>query len=38
MKLKLKGHRFGTVEEIQTESYRVPDTLREKYFRKASKN
>jgi hypothetical protein len=30
MKLKLKGRRFDTIEEIQTESQRVLDTLTEK--------
>jgi hypothetical protein len=38
MKLKLKGHRFDTIEEIQAESQRVLDTLTEKDFRKRSKN
>jgi hypothetical protein len=28
MKLKLKGHRFDTIEEIQAESQRVLDTHR----------
>jgi hypothetical protein len=32
MKLNLKGHRFDTVEEIQVESQRVLDTLKEKDF------
>jgi hypothetical protein len=32
MKLKLKGHRFDTTEEIQAESQRVLDTLTEKDF------
>jgi hypothetical protein len=32
MKLKLKGCRFDTTEEIQTESQRVLDTLTEKGF------
>jgi hypothetical protein len=32
MKLKLKGRRFDTVEEILAESQRVPDTLTEKNF------
>jgi histone-lysine N-methyltransferase SETMAR len=36
MKLKLKGRRFDTVEEIQVESPRVLDTLREKDFQEAS--
>jgi hypothetical protein len=35
MKLKLKGHRFDTIEEIQAESQRVLDTLREKDFQEA---
>jgi hypothetical protein len=30
VKLKLKGRRFDTVEDIQVESQRVPDTLTEK--------
>jgi hypothetical protein len=30
MKLKLKGRRFDTIEEIQAESPRVLDTLTEK--------
>jgi hypothetical protein len=32
MKLKLKGRRFGIIEQIQTESQRVLDTLTEKDF------
>jgi hypothetical protein len=32
MKLKLKGRRFDTIEEIQAESQRVLDTLTEKDF------
>jgi len=32
MKLKPKGRPFGTIEEIQAESQRVPDTLIEKDF------
>jgi len=35
MKLKLKGHRFDTNEEIQAESQRVLDTLIEKDFQEA---
>jgi len=35
MKLKLKGRRFDTVEEIQAESQRVLDTLTEKDFQEA---
>jgi hypothetical protein len=35
IKLKLKGRRFDTTEEIQTESQRVLDTLREKDFQEA---
>jgi hypothetical protein len=35
MKLKLKGCRFGTIEEIQAESQGVLDTLTEKDFQKA---
>jgi hypothetical protein len=32
MKLKLKGRRFDTVEEIQAQSQRVLDTVTEKDF------
>jgi hypothetical protein len=35
IKLKLKGHRFDTIEEIQAESQRMIDTLTEKDFREA---
>jgi len=35
MKLKLKGRRFDTTEEIQVESQRVLDTLIEKDFQEA---
>jgi transposase len=35
MKLKLKGRRFDTIEEIQVESQRVHDTLTEKDFQEA---
>jgi hypothetical protein len=35
MTLKLKGRRFGTAEENQTESQRVLDTLTEKDFQEA---
>jgi hypothetical protein len=35
MKLKLKGHRFDTIEEIHAESHRVLDTLTGKEFREA---
>jgi len=35
MKLKLKGCRFVTIEEIQAESQRVLDTLIEKDFQEA---
>jgi hypothetical protein len=35
MKLKLKGRRFDTIEEIQAESQRVLYTLTEKDFREA---
>jgi hypothetical protein len=35
MKLKLKGLRFGTTEEIQAESQRVLDTLTENNFQEA---
>jgi hypothetical protein len=34
-KLKLKGSRFDTIEEIQAESQRVLDTLTEKDFQEA---
>jgi hypothetical protein len=34
IKLKLKGHRIDTIEEIQAESQRVLGTLTEKDFRK----
>jgi hypothetical protein len=32
MKLKLTGHQFDTIEEIQAESQRVLDTLTENEF------
>jgi len=35
MKLKLKGRRFDTSEEIQAETQKVLDTLAEKYFQEA---
>ena len=35
MKLKLKGRRFDTTEEIQAESQRVLDALTEKDFQEA---
>jgi hypothetical protein len=35
VKLKLKGRRFDTIEEIQAESQRVFDTLTEKDFLEA---
>jgi hypothetical protein len=35
MKLMLKGHQFDTIEEIQTESPRVFDTVTEKDFQEA---
>jgi hypothetical protein len=35
MKLKLKGRRFDTIEEIQAEKQRVLDTLTEKDFQEA---
>jgi len=35
IKLKLKGRRFDIIEEIQTESQRVLDTLIEKDFQEA---
>jgi hypothetical protein len=34
-KLKLKGRRFDTIEEIQAESQRVLDTLTDKDFQEA---
>jgi hypothetical protein len=34
MKLKLKGRRFDTIEEIRAESQRVLDTVIEKDFQK----
>jgi hypothetical protein len=37
MKLKLKGRRFDTIEEIQAELQRVLDTLTEKGFQEALK-
>jgi hypothetical protein len=38
MKLKLKGCRFDTTEEIQGESQRVLDTNRKRTYRKRCKN
>jgi hypothetical protein len=38
MKLKLKGRRFDTTEEIQAESQRLLDILTEKDFYEAFKN
>jgi hypothetical protein len=35
MKLKLKGRRFDTIEEIQAETQRVLDTLTEKDLQEA---
>jgi predicted acetyltransferase len=35
MKLKLKGRRFDTIEEIQAEPQRVFETLTEKGFQEA---
>jgi hypothetical protein len=35
LKLKLKGRRFDTIEEIQAESQRVLDTLTDKDFQDA---
>jgi hypothetical protein len=35
MKLNLKGRRFDNIEEVQAESLRVLDTLREKDFQEA---
>jgi hypothetical protein len=37
MKLKLKGRRFDTIEEIQAESQKVLDTVTEKDLQKLSK-
>jgi hypothetical protein len=37
IKLKLKGRRFDTIEEIQAESQRVLDSLTEKDFQQAFK-
>ena len=36
--MTLKGRRFDTIEEIQTESQRVLDTLIEKDFQKSFQN
>jgi hypothetical protein len=38
MKLKLKGRRFVTIDEIQAESRRVLDTLTEKGFQETFQN
>jgi hypothetical protein len=38
MKLKLKGRRFDTTEEIQAESQRVHGTLTENGFQEALQN
>jgi hypothetical protein len=38
MKLKLKGRRFDTIEEIQAKSQTVLDTDRKRLFRGRSKN
>jgi hypothetical protein len=35
MKLKLKGRRFDTIEEIQAESQKALDTVTEKDFEEA---
>jgi hypothetical protein len=35
MKLKLKGHLFDTIEDIQAKSQRLLDTLIEKDFQEA---
>jgi len=35
MKLKLKGRRFDTIEEIQAEKQKMLDTLTEKDFQEA---
>jgi hypothetical protein len=37
MKLKLKGHHFVTIEEIQAESQTILDTLTEKDLQEAFK-
>jgi hypothetical protein len=38
MKLKLKGHQFDTIEEIQAKSQRVYDTVAEKDFQEVFQN
>ena len=38
MKLKVKGRRFDTITEIQSETQKVLNTLTEKDFQEASKN
>jgi hypothetical protein len=38
MKLKLKGRRFDTTEEIQVESQRLLDTLKEEDSQEAFQN
>jgi hypothetical protein len=38
MKLKLKGRRLDTIEEIQAESQTVLDTVTKRTYRKRSKN
>ena len=38
LKMKLKGRRFQTLEEIQAESQAVLNTLRENDFQKCFKN
>jgi hypothetical protein len=38
MKLKLKGRRFDTIEEIQAKSQRVLDTLTENDFQETIQN
>jgi hypothetical protein len=38
MKLKLKGRRFDTINEIQAESQTVFETLTEKDFQEAFQN
>jgi hypothetical protein len=38
MKMKLKGRRFQTLEEIQAESRAVLNTLRENTFQECFKN
>jgi hypothetical protein len=37
LKIKLKGRRFETVSEIQTESQAALDSIKENYFHRAFK-